>query len=117
MIAEPAAMYDAVVDSAIEITAMGLGAVAIHRASIAAMIDPSWPGVLYGIAAVMVASSKLLRAYYDVEQSENWLEKKIKRLKPKRGNPDERDNLSAKRSAAPQPAACADTTAAKTAGE
>ena len=87
------AMIEAAYDSAIEITLLGLGAVAVQRLAIAAMIDPSWPGVLYGIAAVMVGASKLVRALYQVEQPENWIEKKLKRLRNKKGrdngnNPD-----------------------------
>lgn len=89
-------MYEAAFNSAVEITVMGVGAIVIQRASIAAMIDPAVPGVLYGIAAVLVAAAKLIRAIYAVEQPENWLEKKLKRLNPKKGRQDDRNSDAAK---------------------
>ena len=92
MTVDPQAMLDAALDSAIEISVIGIGAVIVQHLAIAAMIDPSVPGVLYGIAAVLVGASKLVRALYGIEQPENWIEKKIKRLRSKKGRPDASDD-------------------------
>ncbi|CAB5194668.1 hypothetical protein UFOVP178_24 [uncultured Caudovirales phage] len=96
MTVDPHAMLDAALDSAIEISVIGLGAVIVQHLAVAAMIDPSVPGVLYGIAAVLVATSKLVRALYGIENPDNWIEKKLKRLSRKKGRPDDSDNSPAK---------------------
>lgn len=92
MTVDPHAMLDAALDSAIEISVIGIGAVIVQHLAVAAMIDPSVPGVLYGIAAVLVATSKLVRALYGIEQPENWIEKKIRRLRLKKGKNDASDD-------------------------
>lgn len=96
MTIDPQAMLDAALDSAIEISLWGFGALVVQRLSAIAMIDPHLAGVLYGIAAVMVGASKLVRAIYAVEQPENWIEKKLKRLRSKKGRPNGSDNSPAK---------------------
>ena len=89
-------MFEAACDSAIEISLMGIGAVVIQHLAVLAMIDPTVPGILYGVAAVLVAVSKLVRALYQIEQPENWIEKKLKRLSRKKGRPDGSDDSPAK---------------------
>lgn len=89
------AMLDAVYDSAVEISAISLGAILVHHVSVVAMIDPVLPGVLYGISCILVAISKVIRALNHNDPPENWLERKVKRIRTKKGQPDDESDSSA----------------------
>lgn len=90
----PAAQHamSAAVDSALNISAIGLGAIVVQRLAVVALIDPLLPSVLYGTAMILVALSKIIRAIKQTDPPENWIEKKLRRLKSKTKAQDNGDN-------------------------
>jgi hypothetical protein len=82
-------MISVTVDSVANMTAIGIGAVIVQHAAMAAMIDPVLPSILYGTAMVLIAVAKVIRAIkHDPE--DNWIERKLNRMKPKKGKPIDR---------------------------